>query len=117
MKLRDLNKLVKDITLVAKKGKSGMNHFVKVELTNKSSTELFCDKEFIQAVKVFKDIYDQPIKTKMLVEEYSEEKDIKYTCVLIVLADGTEFRFFPRRAFNIIVNALYSKLENNKKEK
>ena len=117
MELRDLNKLVSNITLVAKKGKNGVNHFVKVDLINKSTTELFCDKEFIQAVKVFKEIYNEPIKTKMLVEEYSEEKDIKYTCILIVLADGTEFRFFPKRAFNIIVNALYSKLEKEKKEK
>lgn len=116
MDLRNLDSLVKDITLVAKKGKTGINHFVKVDLVNGSSTELFCDKEFVQAVKVFKDIYDQPIKTKKLVEEYSEEKDKIYTCILIVLADGSEFRYFPKRAFNIIVNALYSKMQN-KKEK
>lgn len=114
---RELNKVLKEITLVAKKGKNGKNYFVKVELINGSSTEIFTEKEFVEAVKVMKDIYKEPIKRKILVEETSEDKGVNYTCVLIELADGSEFRYFPKRAFNIIINALYQKLESENKIK
>lgn len=114
---RDLSKVLKDITLVAKKGKNGKIYYVKVDLINGSSTEIFCEKEFVEAVKVLKDMYKEPIKKKILVEETSEDKGVVYTCVLIELADGSEFRWFPKRAFNIIINALYQKLENENKVK
>ena len=116
---RDVNKLLKEITLNARKGKKGTNYLLKVELKNGSSTEIFCEKEFVDAVKVLKDIYKEPIKRKVLIEETSKkrEDDYQYVCILIELADGSEFRFFPKRAFNIIINALYQKLENENKVK
>ena len=115
--MKDLNKVCKEIKLISKPGRNKKNYYVKCELTNGSSTEMFCEQEFYDAIKVLKEIYGEPIKRKELVEELSEKSDTYYTCVLIELCDGTVFRFFPKRAFDIIVNALYSKFEQENKEK
>ena len=115
--LRDLNKIVKQIIFTSKKGKVGKNYFVKLELINGKSTEMFCEKEVIDAINALKEIEATPIKQKVLVEEMSEDKGVAYTCVLITLADGSDFRFFPRRAFGIVINATYMKYEQDLKNK
>ena len=115
--LRDLDKIVKQIIFTSKKGKSGKNYFVKLELINGMSTEMFCEKEVIEAINALKEIEEKPIKSMKLVEKMSEDKGVPYICVLVTLCDDSDFIFFPKKAFNIVINATYKKFEQDLKNK
>lgn len=113
--MEDLNKVVKSIDFLSKQGTKGKNYFCKLTLINDSSTEMYIDKELAQAIIYLKNQNNgQAFKRKELVKEVSEKTGKEYCCVLVELVDGSIFRFFPKFAFNIIINGLLSKNENKK---
>ena len=53
--MENLNKVVKEIKIVAKPSKrGGKNHFVRVELINGRSADVWCDKEIIELILMLK---------------------------------------------------------------
>lgn len=115
--MRDLNKVCKSILFVAKQGKNGKNYYCRLTLINDVSTDIFCEKELYDAMKVLKEINGKAISKQGLVEEISEKTNEPYTCVLIELVDGSTYRFFPKKAFDSIVKALYGKYEQENLKK
>lgn len=50
--MENLNKVVKEIKIVAKPSKrGGKNHFVRVELINGRSADVWCDKEVVELIQ------------------------------------------------------------------
>lgn len=92
-----LKKIVKEIRIIKKKNSSNgrVTHKLLLELNGGYSTEIPMVEEEIQLISLLKQIgYDEPIKSKELVEEISNETGEVYLCVKIVLADDTVLRYF-----------------------
>jgi len=116
--MRDLNKIVKSIGFRSQKSnKGGVSHKLVLELINESKTEIFVNADEYEAIKTLKSMGIEPIKSKELVEEESENNEGKlYCCVKLVLLDDSVFRYFPARAFGIVINAVYNKYISSLKQ-
>jgi len=110
--MRDLNKIVKSINFRSQKNSKGkVSYKLALELVNGSKTEIFVNDDEFEAIKTL-------IKSRELVEEESENNEGKlYSCIKVVLYDDSVFRYFPSRAFDIVINAVYEKYCAGKQEK
>ena len=108
--MENLNKVVKEIKLVAKKSKKGgINNFVKVELVNGKGAEVWCDKEVADLITTCKDLGIEPIKSFNLERRVSEKNGAVYIAVVLTMFNGDEYFYFLPRATNTIVELLIKK--------
>ena len=72
--MENLNKVVKEIKIVAKPSKrGGKNHFVRVELINGRSADVWCDKEVVELIQTCTELGVEPFKSFTL-----EKRTIDY---------------------------------------
>ena len=115
--MENLNKVVKEIKLVARQSKkSGKNHFVRVELINGRSTDIWCDKEVVGLIETCKELGVEPIKSFMLEKRISEKSGEPYNAVILKMFNDDEYFYFLPRPMNTIAELLYSK-ESQKTKK
>lgn len=109
MEKRDLNKVVKDLKFVSKKGKSGVNYFLNLTLKNGKCLSMFCAKDFIDLMDTIKEAYgvQTSIKAMSLEDCYSEEKGTDYIGVVVTLIDGSSQKFLPSWNFKSIIEVIY----------
>jgi len=106
---KDLNKVVEEIRFVReKKQRGGYRNLLRLTLKNKKSTDMFVDAETLELMSMFKDLGLEPVKSRELVEEYSEEKEKSYIGVRITFADDSSKVYFPNYTFCKIIELTYS---------
>ena len=100
--MENLNKVVKEIKIVAKPAKrGGKNYFVRVELVNGRSADVWCDKEVVELI--------QPFKSFTLERRTSEKTGAEYIAVVLKMFNDDEYFYFLPRATNTIVELLIAK--------
>jgi len=111
--MKNLNDVVKEIKLISKPSKKGgKNHFVRVELINGRSTDVWCDKEVVELVQTCKEVGVEPIKSFMLEKRISEKSGESYNAVVLKMFNDDEYFYFLPRATNTMVELLFSKMQN-----
>lgn len=116
--MENLNKIVKEIKLIAKPSKKGgKNHFVKVELINGRSTDIWCEREVVELIETCKDLGVDPIKSFALEKRISEKSGEPYNAVILKMFNDDEYFFFLPRATNTIAELLYAKENPTPKSK
>ena len=79
--MENLNKVVKEIKIVAKPAKrGGKNYFVRVELVNGRSADVWCDKEIVELIQTCTELGVEPFKSFTLERRTSEKTGAEYTC-------------------------------------
>ena len=97
--MENLNKVVKEIKIVAKPSKrGGKNHFVRVELINGRSADVWCDKEVVELIQTCTELGVEPFKSFTLEKRTSEK-----------MFNEDEYFYFLPRATNTIVELLIAK--------
>ena len=105
-----LNKVVKDIKIVAKTSKKGgKNHFVKVELINGKACDVWCDREVADLIQTCNEMGVEPIRSFTLEKRVSEKNGKEYIAVILTVFNGDEYFYFLPRAFDTIIELLYAK--------
>jgi len=111
--MENLNKVVKDIRFVARVSKKGgKNHFVRVELVNGKSADIWCDREVIDLIQSCKELGVEPIKSFTLEKRVSEKSGEPYNAVILTVFNGDEYFYFLPRATNTIVELLAARAVN-----
>lgn len=109
--MENLNKVVKEIKIVAKASKrGGKNHFVRVELINGRSADVWCDKEIIELIQTCTELGVEPFKSFSLEKRVSEKNGAEYIAVVLTMFNDDEYFYFLPRATNTIVELLVEKL-------
>lgn len=109
--MENLNKVVKEIKIVAKPSKrSGKNHFVRVELINGRSADVWCDKEVVELIQTCTELGVEPFKSFSLEKRVSEKTGGEYIAVVLKMFNDDEYFYFLPRATNTIVELLLSKM-------
>ena len=112
--MQNLNTVVKDIKIVAKTSKNGkQNHFVRVELINGKSADVWCDKEIVELIDTCKEQGIDPIKSFSLEKRTSEKNAKDYIAVVLKMFNDDEYFYFLPRATNTIVELLANKAVQN----
>ena len=109
--VENYSKVVKDINFISRPGKKRKNYYLHIVLINGSATDIFMDPAEFEAIKVLQNLKGQAVKDKKIVRETSVEEETnvtkEYICVRVELMDGTIFRYFLGRAFEIVLKAVY----------
>lgn len=114
--MENLNKVVKEIKIVAKPSKrGGKNHFVRVELINGRSADVWCDKEIIELIQTCTELGVEPFKSFSLEKRVSEKNGAEYIAVVLTMFNDDEYFYFLPRATNTIVELLVEKLAKGEK--
>lgn len=114
--MENLNKVVKEIKIVAKPSKrGGKNHFVRVELINGRSADVWCDKEIIELIQTCTELGVEPFKSFSLEKRVSEKNGAEYIAVVLTMFNDDEYFYFLPRATNTIVELLVEKLVKDEK--
>ena len=109
--MENLNKVVKEIKIVAKPSKrGGKNHFVRVELINGRSADVWCDKEVVELIQTCTELGVEPFKSFSLEKRVSEKTGGEYIAVVLKMFNDDEYFYFLPRATNTIVELLLSKM-------
>ena len=81
--MENLNKVVKEIKIVAKPAKrGGKNYFVRVELVNGRSADVWCDKEVVELIQTCTELGVEPFKSFTLERRTSEKTGAEYIAVV-----------------------------------
>ena len=114
--MENLNKVVKEIKIVAKPSKrGGKNHFVRVELINGRSADVWCDKEIIELIQTCTELGVEPFKSFSLEKRVSEKNGAEYIAVVLTMFNNDEYFYFLPRATKTIVELLVEKLAKDEK--
>lgn len=114
--MENLNNVVKEIKIVAKPSKrGGKNHFVRVELINGRSADVWCDKEIIELIQTCTELGVEPFKSFSLEKRVSEKNGAEYIAVVLTMFNDDEYFYFLPRATNTIVELLVEKLAKDEK--
>ena len=114
--MENLNKVVKEIKIVAKPSKRvGKNHFVRVEIINGRSADVWCDKEIIELIQTCTELGVEPFKSFSLEKRTSEKNGAEYIAVVLTMFNDDEYFYFLPRATNTIVELLVEKLAKDEK--
>ena len=114
--MENLNKVVKELKIVAKPSKrGGKNHFVRVELINGRSADVWCDKEIIELIQTCTELGVEPFKSFSLEKRVSEKNGAEYIAVVLTMFNDDEYFYFLPRATNTIVELLVEKLAKGEK--
>ena len=114
--MENLNKVVKEIKIVSKPSKrGGKNHFVRVELINGRSADVWCDKEIIELIQTCTELGVEPFKSFSLEKRVSEKNGAEYIAVVLTMFNDDEYFYFLPRATNTIVELLVEKLAKDEK--
>ena len=109
--MENLNKVVKEIRIVAKPSKrGGKNHFVRVELINGRSADVWCDKEVVELIQTCTELGVEPFKSFTLEKRVSDKSGAEYIAVVLKMFNDDEYFYFLPRATNTIVELLIAKL-------
>ena len=106
--MENLNKVVKEIKIVAKPSKrGGKNHFVRVELINGRSADVWCDKEVVELIQTCTEMGVEPFKSFTLEKRTSEKNGAEYIAVVLKMFNDDEYFYFcPAR--QILLSNYYS---------
>lgn len=116
--MENLNKVVKEIKIVAKPSKrGGKNHFVRVELINGRSADVWCDKEVVELIQTCTELGVEPFKSFSLEKRVSEKTGGEYIAVVLKMFNDDEYFYFLPRATNTIVELLLSKMATDEAAK
>ena len=75
--MENLNKVVKEIKIVAKPAKrGGKNYFVRVELVNGRSADVWCDKEVVELIQTCTELGVEPFKSFTLPHKRKDGRGI-----------------------------------------
>ena len=126
--MENLNKVVKEIKIVAKPAKrGGKNYFVRVELVNGRSADVWCDKEVVELIQTCTELGVEPFKSFTLERRTSEKTGVEpfksftlerrtsektgaeYIAVVLKMFNDDEYFYFLPRATNTIVELLIAK--------
>ncbi|MCM1437672.1 MAG: hypothetical protein NC131_00470 [Roseburia sp.] len=116
--MENLNKVVKEIKIIAKPSKrGGKNHFVRVELINGRSADIWCDKEVVELIQTCTELGVEPFKSFTLEKRISEKNGAEYIAVVLKMFNDDEYFYFLPRATNTIVELLIANAEKTGAEK
>ena len=102
--------IVKEIKIVAKPAKrGGKNYFVRVELVNGRSADVWCDKEVVELIQTCTELGVEPFKSFTLERRTSEKTGAEYIAVVLKMFNDDEYFYFLPRATNTIVELLIAK--------
>ena len=88
--MENLNKVVKEIKIVAKPAKrGGKNYFVRVELVNGRSADVWCDKEVVELIQTCTELGVEPFKSFTLERRTSEKTGAEYIAVVLKMFNDT----------------------------
>ncbi|MDR0850775.1 MAG: hypothetical protein LBN07_04885 [Christensenellaceae bacterium] len=111
--MKNLNAVAKEIKIISKQSKKGgKNHFVRVELINDKSADVWCEKEVVELIQTCKELNVEPIKSFALEKRISEKTGEPYVAVVLKMFNDHEYFYFLPRATNTIVELLAAKMEN-----
>ena len=103
-------KVVKEIKIVAKPAKrGGKNYFVRVELVNGRSADVWCDKEVVELIQTCTELGVESFKSFTLERRTSEKTGAEYIAVVLKMFNDDEYFYFLPRATNTIVELLIAK--------
>ena len=115
--MENLNKVVKEIKIVANPSKrGGKNHFVRVELINGRSADVWCDKEVVELIQTCTELGVEPFKSFALEKRTSEKNGAEYIAVVLKMFNDDEYFYFLPRATNTIVELLLAKAAKDEAE-
>jgi len=106
---KNLNDILKEIKIFQKLGKNNVKHYyIGVKLINGNETEIYCEKEFVDLVKLYNEqTGGKGIKARELAEETSEKSGGTYFYVKFTLYNDNIYKFFFKSfAFKDIIKAL-----------
>ena len=90
--MENLNKVVKEIKIVAKPAKrGGKNYFVRVELINGRSADVWCDKEIVELIQTCTELGVEPFKSFTLERRTSEKTGAEYIAVVLKMFNDDEY--------------------------
>jgi len=108
--MENLNKVVKEIKIISKLSKKGgKNNFVKVELINGNTTEIWCEREVAELIQACRELNIEPIKSFTLEKRISEKTGASYNAIVLKMFNDDEYFYFLPRATNTIAELLYKK--------
>ena len=111
--MESLTKVVKEIKLISKPSKrGGKNHFVKVELINGRSADVWCDREVVDLIQSCIELGVEPIKSFTLEKRVSDKSGREYIAVVLKMFNDNEYFYFLPRATNTIVELLAARAVN-----
>jgi len=111
--VENLNKVVKEIKLISRVSKKGgKNHFVKVELINGRSADVWFDREVVDLIESCKEMGVDPIKSFTLERRVSDKNGREYIAVVLTVFNGDNYFYFLPRATNTIVELLADRSED-----
>ena len=87
----------------------GKNHFVRVELVNGRSADVWCDKEVVELIQTCTELGVEPFKSFTLERRTSEKTGAEYIAVVLKMFNDDEYFYFLPRATNTIVELLIAK--------
>ena len=109
---KDLNKIVEEIKFTRqRKSRGGYSNLLTLKLKNGKSTNMYVDAEIFELMSMFRDLGLEPIKSRELVEEFSEDKEKRYIGVRITFADDSQKIFFPNYTFCRIIELTYTNFD------
>lgn len=106
--MENLNKVVKEIKIVAKPAKrGGKNYFVRVELVNGRSADVWCDKEVVELIQTCTELGVEPFKSFTLERRTSEKTGAEYIAVVLKMFNDDEYFYFLPRTEKGIRKTIY----------
>ena len=116
--MENLNKVVKEIKIVAKPAKrGGKNYFVRVELVNGRSADVWCDKEVVELIQTCTELGVEPFKSFTLERRTSEKTGAEYIAVVLKMFNDDEYFYFLPRATNTIVELISQRRRRTKRQR
>ena len=99
--MENLNKVVKEIKIVAKPAKrGGKNYFVRVELVNGRSADVWCDKEVVELIQTCTELGVEPFKSFTLERRTSEKTGAEYIAVVLKMFKRILLLSAPRNEYH-----------------
>lgn len=115
--MENFNKVAKEIKIISKVSKKGgKNHFVRVDLINGKSADVWCEKEVVELIQTCKELGVEPIKSFTLEKRISEKTGSPFVAVVLKMFNDNEYFYFLPRATNTIVELLAAKMQSENKE-
>ena len=115
--MKNLNEVAKEIKIISKPSKKGgKNHFVRVDLINGKSADVWCEREVVELIQTCKELGVEPIKSFTLEKRVSEKTGTPFVAVVLKMFNDHEYFYFLPRATNTIVELLFAKGQTQTKK-
>jgi len=108
--MESLNRIVKDIKLVARQSKKvGKMHFVRIEFINNRQADVWCDREVADLVESCGEMGVEAVKSFSLEKRISDKSGVVYTAIILTMFNDDVYYYFLPRATNTMVDLLVAR--------